>query len=103
MLMDYLDFRDLIVLMKTCGKILVKELPLHTSAVNMTRRMLKIVRDEYAAACHAVSNYYEYYFILFEVENTHNYTFRRKIYWIFKNLCKKLLPQRKMTMITVNW
>lgn len=42
--------------MKTCGKVLVKELPLQTSAVNMTRRMLKIVRDEYVAACHAVSN-----------------------------------------------
>lgn len=41
--------------MKTCGKILVTELPLQTSAVNMTRRMLKIVRDEYATACHAVS------------------------------------------------
>lgn len=49
-----LGFRDLIILMKMCGKTLVNELPLHTSAVNMTRRMLKIVRDEYATACHTV-------------------------------------------------
>ena len=49
-----LRFRDLIVLMKTCGKVLVAELPFQPSAVNMTRRMLKIVRDEYVAARHAV-------------------------------------------------
>lgn len=36
--------------MKTCGKILVAELPLQTSAENMIRRMLKIVRDEYMTA-----------------------------------------------------
>lgn len=42
--------RDLIYLIKTCGKILVAELPLQTSAENMIRRMLKIVRDEYMTA-----------------------------------------------------
>lgn len=42
--------KDLIYLMKTCGKILVAELPLQTSAENMIRRMLKIVRDEYMTA-----------------------------------------------------
>ncbi|XKL64269.1 hypothetical protein PGB90_004355 [Kerria lacca] len=44
--------KDLINLIKTCGKLLVKELPLQTSAENMIRRMLKIVRDEYTTACH---------------------------------------------------
>lgn len=48
-------FRDLINLIKTCGKLLVKELPLQTSAENMIRRMLKIVRDEYTTACHEVN------------------------------------------------
>ncbi|KAK7598197.1 hypothetical protein V9T40_006432 [Parthenolecanium corni] len=43
--------KDLIFLMKTCGKLLAKELPLQTSAENMIRRMLKIVRDEYTTAC----------------------------------------------------
>ena len=48
-------YRDLISLMKTCGKMLVTELPLHTSAENMVLRLLKIVRDEYTAACHQVT------------------------------------------------
>lgn len=47
--------RDLIMLMKMCGKMLVSELPLETSAENMVLRLLKIVRDEYTAACHQVN------------------------------------------------
>ncbi|XP_065206969.1 translation initiation factor eIF2B subunit beta [Planococcus citri] len=49
---EWTTAKDLITLMKICGKMLVAELPLQISAENMVLRLLKIVRDEYTAACH---------------------------------------------------